>query len=87
MRLAYILTMLWIILLAVNSVVHAGQSCNQLVYDKLYETLVRQAIETQDYTARADAIELLRKLCNNQPFTLELKNRGARTKNMLPVQE
>jgi hypothetical protein len=50
----------------------AALTCNQLVYDQLYEELIRQTIKTQDYAARADAIELLRKLCNDQPFSLEL---------------
>ncbi len=52
-------------------------TCNQLVYDQLYETLIQQTIKTEDYQRKQDAVELLKKLCNNQPFSLELGHRPA----------
>lgn len=53
----------------------ATLTCNQVVYDQIYEILIRQTIKTEDYRTRADTIELLRKLCNNQAFSLELGKR------------
>jgi hypothetical protein len=56
----------------------ASLTCNQLVYDQIYEALTHQAVRTQDYTSRANAIETLRTLCHNQRFTMEIMNKGAR---------
>lgn len=75
----------YIVLAALASQPALGQvpkaPCNQLVYDQIYATLTQQAIKTQDYSARANAIELLRQLCYDQKFTMELRNIGARTIN------
>lgn len=61
--------------------------CNQAVYDMLYEELLKDTIKTGNYENKTQTVEMLKKLCRNQRFTLEKKNIGARTIKGLPVAE
>ena len=55
-------------------------TCNQHVYDMIYESILRQALESKltqkDMEYRNNAIETLKKLCNNQTFSLETGKRS-----------
>lgn len=54
---------------------YAGMSCNQYMYDLIYETLLRRTLDSDltdnDIKYKNSAIENLRRLCNNQKFSLE----------------
>ena len=58
--------MKWFILSVLTSQPALGEmpkaSCNQLVYDQIYETLIQQTIKTEDYRRKADAVELLKRV-------------------------
>jgi hypothetical protein len=50
-------------------------TCNQAIYDRLYKAITQNALEAplnpEVMEERNNAIELLRKLCNNQKSTYE----------------
>ena len=51
-------------------------SCNQTIYDQLYEAIVKEALESKQELSyvmkrRNNTIELLRALCNGQKSSYE----------------
>lgn len=79
MRLILVIV-LSIMLSIATRMVLAGECdpCNQEVYDTLYETLIQDTLITADYKSKMNVVELLKKLCHDQSFSLELGKRHVR---------
>lgn len=64
----------WILVALSCTAATYNKPCDQMVYDTLYSSVLKQALQDNNMKARNQSIQTLRNLCRGQESTFEHKN-------------